>query len=97
MALTSIRTEYRIESIEVQAYTTPTQTPESDGTLEWDATTLVYVEVQTGGQTGIGYTYAHVATAKLIESMLRKDLMAKMRCRLARVGRLDRGVRLRAL
>ena len=30
----------------------PTATPESDGTLEWDATTLVYVEVHGGGQTG---------------------------------------------
>ncbi len=34
-----------IDSVEVRAYTVPTATPESDGTLEWDATTLVYVEV----------------------------------------------------
>ena len=57
----------------------PTHSPESDGTLEWDATTLVYVEVRAGGKTGIGYTYADVATAKLIETMLRKSLAGQRR------------------
>ena len=39
---------------------------ESDGTLVWDATTLVLVEVQGRRRDGIGYTYADVATAELI-------------------------------
>ncbi|HEX4012807.1 MAG TPA: enolase C-terminal domain-like protein [Candidatus Cybelea sp.] len=64
-----------IEAIEVRAYTIPTQSPESDGTLEWDSTTLVYVEVHAGGARGIGYTYADVATAKLIETILRECLL----------------------
>jgi len=42
----------------VRAYKVPTATPESDGTLQWDSTTLVYVEVRAGGETGIGFTYA---------------------------------------
>ena len=32
--------------------------------LSWDSTTLVLVEVEGGGHTGLGYTYADVATAQ---------------------------------
>ncbi|MFL5895959.1 MAG: enolase C-terminal domain-like protein [Thermoleophilaceae bacterium] len=48
----------------------PTDGPESDGTLEWDSTTMVLVEVSAGGQTGIGYTYADASVASLISSKL---------------------------
>jgi L-alanine-DL-glutamate epimerase-like enolase superfamily enzyme len=59
-----------IESVRVSAYKIPTDAPESDGTYEWDSTTLVLVEIEAGGQQGIGYTYADEATARLIESKL---------------------------
>ncbi len=59
-----------IERLDVSAYKVPTDSPESDGTFEWDATTIVVVEVAAGGQTGIGYTYADAATAKLAGSEL---------------------------
>jgi L-alanine-DL-glutamate epimerase-like enolase superfamily enzyme len=59
-----------IERLDVSAYTVPTDFPESDGTLEWNQTTLVLVEAHGGGKTGLGYTYADIATAKLIESAL---------------------------
>ena len=36
----------------------------------WTETTLVLVEAQAGGETGIGYSYADVATGKLVESLL---------------------------
>lgn len=52
-----------VESLSASAYEVPTDQPESDGTLEWDSTTLVVVEVQGGGETGIGYTYCHEAAA----------------------------------
>jgi L-alanine-DL-glutamate epimerase-like enolase superfamily enzyme len=61
-----------IESILVSAYTVPTETPESDGTLQWEKTTLVLVEASAGDQMGLGYSYADVATGKLIESLLAK-------------------------
>lgn len=60
----------RIERADVAAYTIPTDAPESDGTLEWDSTTLVVVETEGGGQHGIGYTYADSATAQLIRDKL---------------------------
>ncbi|HVA26616.1 MAG TPA: enolase C-terminal domain-like protein [Candidatus Baltobacteraceae bacterium] len=69
------RSQARIESLEVRAYKVPTATPESDGTLEWDATTLVYVEISAGGETGIGFTYADIGTAKLIDTLLRETLL----------------------
>ena len=31
-----------------RAYTVPTERPESDGTLEWDSTTIVVVRVHAG-------------------------------------------------
>jgi L-alanine-DL-glutamate epimerase-like enolase superfamily enzyme len=48
----------------------PTDEPESDGTLEWGSTTIVVVEVEAEGQTGLGYTYADASVAQLIESKL---------------------------
>lgn len=67
----------RIEAVDVRAYTVPTATPESDGTLEWDATTLVYVEVRAAGACGIGFTYADVATAQLIVTTLRTAVLGQ--------------------
>jgi L-alanine-DL-glutamate epimerase-like enolase superfamily enzyme len=54
----------------VEAYVVPTDFPESDGTLEWDRTTLVVVTASAGGRTGIGYTYADLAAAELIQEKL---------------------------
>jgi L-alanine-DL-glutamate epimerase-like enolase superfamily enzyme len=56
-----------LEDLAVSAYRIPTDAPcESDGTYVWDATTLVIVRARGGGTSGIGYTYANVATAQLI-------------------------------
>lgn len=59
-----------IKRLDVSAYTIPTDTPESDGTYAWDKTTLVLVQASAGGRVGIGYTYADIATARLIKDML---------------------------
>ncbi|HWT70714.1 MAG TPA: enolase C-terminal domain-like protein [Oxalicibacterium sp.] len=59
-----------IDRMSVDAYHVPTDMPESDGTLEWNATTLVLVRVSGGGREGVGYTYADRATAVLIHDKL---------------------------
>ncbi|HTH43977.1 MAG TPA: mandelate racemase, partial [Oxalicibacterium sp.] len=59
-----------IDRISVDAYLIPTDMPESDGTLAWDATTLVLVRVAASGCEGLGYTYADRATAALIHDKL---------------------------
>jgi L-alanine-DL-glutamate epimerase-like enolase superfamily enzyme len=52
--------------VDVAAYRIPTLSPESDGTFEWDATTLVTVQIENG----FGFTYADTATATLIRDVL---------------------------
>jgi L-alanine-DL-glutamate epimerase-like enolase superfamily enzyme len=59
-----------IDSIGVTAYRIPTDEHESDGTFEWDATTLVLVEAIAADVTGIGFTYADCSTARLIADSL---------------------------
>jgi L-alanine-DL-glutamate epimerase-like enolase superfamily enzyme len=59
-----------IRSVEAAAYEIPTETPESDGTLSWDSTTMVLVRCRAGDQVGIGYTYAHAAAAELVTGKL---------------------------
>ncbi|HET7556736.1 MAG TPA: enolase C-terminal domain-like protein [Rhodanobacteraceae bacterium] len=56
------------------AYQVPTDAHESDGTLEWDSTTLVLVEIEAGGKHGIGYSYADNATATLVNALLAKAI-----------------------
>jgi L-alanine-DL-glutamate epimerase-like enolase superfamily enzyme len=66
----SIAAGTAVEKIEVEAHTIPTDGPESDGTLEWDSTTIVIVQAHAGGHVGLGYTYTHDAAARLIEDKL---------------------------
>ena len=66
----SLATGAAVEQLEVSAHTISTDGPESDGTLEWDSTTIVVVQVHAGGLTGLGYTYTHDAAARLIEDKL---------------------------
>ncbi|MGA9857329.1 MAG: enolase C-terminal domain-like protein [Solirubrobacteraceae bacterium] len=61
----------RVDSVDVSAYSIPTSTEEeSDGTLVWDATTVVVVQLRCGDRTGLGYTYCHPAAGQVIESKL---------------------------
>ena len=46
-----------IESVDASVYTVPTDAPEADGTLSWDSTTMVLVQVRAANVTGTGWTY----------------------------------------
>jgi L-alanine-DL-glutamate epimerase-like enolase superfamily enzyme len=61
-----------VEKIEVSVFRVPTDFPESDGTLEWDSTTMVLVEATGGGKHGLGYTYASASAAGVIREKLAK-------------------------
>jgi L-alanine-DL-glutamate epimerase-like enolase superfamily enzyme len=61
-----------VERLEVTAYQVPTATPEADGTFAWNDTTLVLVRVWTQGIAGLGYSFADIATAHLIDSHLKR-------------------------
>ena len=63
-----------VQSCSVSSYTVPTDLPESDGTLEWDHTTIVIVTLGAAGQHGLGYTYADEPTAMLIRKVLAPEV-----------------------
>ncbi|WP_345701355.1 enolase C-terminal domain-like protein [Kitasatospora terrestris] len=65
----------RIEAVEVQVLTFPTDAPEADGTLSWDATTMVLVRATSGGTTGLGWTYGAPAIAHVVTGLLRDTVV----------------------
>jgi L-alanine-DL-glutamate epimerase-like enolase superfamily enzyme len=59
-----------IDALTVSVYRIPTDAPEGDGTLTWDATTMILVEVSAGGTLGTGWTYGSPAVATVIRETL---------------------------
>jgi L-alanine-DL-glutamate epimerase-like enolase superfamily enzyme len=59
-----------VEHVRATACEFPTDAPEADGTLAWSSTTLVLVEVQAGGCTGTGWSYAPAAATRVVEGLL---------------------------
>lgn len=62
--------DIRLERIRARSYTVPTEEKESDGTLEWDSTTMVLVLAEGGGRIGLGYSYTHKSAARLVNDKL---------------------------
>ena len=65
--------DLRVSRVEASAYTIPTDRPEGDGTLTWDATTMVLVRVSTDDPAlpcGTGWTYAPAAAAMVVRDLL---------------------------
>jgi len=59
-----------VSGLRASAYTVPTDAPEADGTLAWDSTTLVLVEVDAEDRTGLGWTYAPAVAAVVTTELL---------------------------
>jgi L-alanine-DL-glutamate epimerase-like enolase superfamily enzyme len=59
-----------VEEVSASAYVIPTDAPEADGTLSWDATTMVLATARAGRATGIGWTYAAAAARSVITGVL---------------------------
>jgi L-alanine-DL-glutamate epimerase-like enolase superfamily enzyme len=69
-AATRTTVQAPVAGLRVSGFTVPTDAPESDGTAEWESTSVVVVEAQGGGETGLGYTYAPAAAGTLVEEKL---------------------------
>jgi len=74
-----------IDGATVAVYRFPTDRPEADGTLRWDATTAVTATVHAGKQQGLGWTYSTAAAARVITDHLApaitgRDLMDTPAC-----------------
>src|SRR5581483_6440978 len=65
-----------LDGLSAAAYTVPTDGPESDGTIAWDATTAVVVTASAGGETGLGYAYGSGAAAAVAEGVLFPAVLA---------------------
>ncbi|GAB3458548.1 enolase C-terminal domain-like protein [Streptomonospora sediminis] len=59
-----------VTGVRAAAYTVPTDRPSADGTLTWDATTIVVVRAAGGGEEGIGWTYGPPACAAVVRDQL---------------------------
>jgi L-alanine-DL-glutamate epimerase-like enolase superfamily enzyme len=65
----------KVDRLEVSAYTIPTETPEADGTLAWNETTLVLVRASACGLIGLGYSFADIATADVVNGHLKRTVI----------------------
>ncbi|HEY8075654.1 MAG TPA: enolase C-terminal domain-like protein [Labilithrix sp.] len=63
-----------VERVEADVFVVPTDRPESDGTFEWNKTTVVVVRVKASGVEGIGWTYAHRSAAELATGPLARAI-----------------------
>ncbi len=59
-----------VEAVEAEAFTVPTDAPESDGTLEWSETSLCLVRVKAAGEEGLGFAYTAPAAAAFVTGKL---------------------------
>jgi L-alanine-DL-glutamate epimerase-like enolase superfamily enzyme len=84
-----------IERVEARACRLPTaRIPESDGTLAWNATTIVIVQVHAAGVTGIGYSYVDAAAVAIVDNVLGSALVgADVHTTAALNARMVRAVR----
>jgi L-alanine-DL-glutamate epimerase-like enolase superfamily enzyme len=83
-----------ISSGRVSALRIPTEQPESDGTAEWDSTTVVIVELTAGGFSALGYSYCNQAAAKVTEELVSQEVVGKNVFDIPAIhGALDRKVR----
>jgi L-alanine-DL-glutamate epimerase-like enolase superfamily enzyme len=64
------RAGHVVTAVRTGVYRFPTPVAEGDGTLTWDATTAVTVEVEAGGGTGLGWTYSSPAAATVVTEHL---------------------------
>jgi L-alanine-DL-glutamate epimerase-like enolase superfamily enzyme len=74
MAMSNAPTLARVNA---QAFRFSTDAPEADGTIAWDATTLVLVEIEAAGVVGTGYTYADASAAEVVNRVLAKVVMGQ--------------------
>ena len=63
-------TEPLVGSVAAAAYTVPTDRPEADGTVAWDATTMVVVEARSGDAVGTGWTFGPAAAVAVVAELL---------------------------
>ena len=82
-----------VREVTAVVYVIPTDTPEADGTLTWDKTTMVLASARAGTARGIGWTYAAAAAQSVIADVLADVVIGRSRAG----GRTPRSPRRRRL
>jgi L-alanine-DL-glutamate epimerase-like enolase superfamily enzyme len=59
-----------VREITADVYVIPTESPEADGTLAWDKTTMVLASARAGSARGIGWTYTAAVAGSIITDVL---------------------------
>ena len=54
----------------ISLYTIPTDAPEADGTIAWDSTSMVLVQLECGATKALGYSYADAGAAAVAHKLL---------------------------
>lgn len=90
----SSETTVKIRSANVSAFTIATDQPESDGTAQWNSTTVLLVELTAGDCTALGYAYANVSAAPVAKDLIENCILGEDAFDTpAMHSRLDRAVR----
>ncbi|MFC7331025.1 enolase C-terminal domain-like protein [Marinactinospora rubrisoli] len=71
------RADPAVEAVEPAVYTVPVDHPSGDGTLTWDATTMVLVRVRGGGRHGLGWTYGAAGCADVVRDLLAPRVLGR--------------------
>lgn len=66
-----------IEAVWAEAFRVPTPQTEADGTLSWNATTMIVAHTRAGPVTGLGWTYADRACVPLIDHVLASAVVGR--------------------
>jgi len=66
-----------IDKVAVRHLSFPTDAPEADGTIAWDHTTMILVDVEAGGERGLGFSYGSAAAAVVVEQILADKIHGK--------------------
>jgi L-alanine-DL-glutamate epimerase-like enolase superfamily enzyme len=73
----STQFQAEISEFKVSRFQIPTVTSEADGTLDWDSTTLILIELRAGETWGLGYTYGHRSITELATDLLKQCVRGK--------------------
>jgi len=69
-----------IAGVDTAVYVIPTDSPEADGTLAWNETTVVLATARAGGQQGTGWSYAAAAAASVVDDVLADVVVGRSAC-----------------
>ena len=70
-------TRARLDGLDVTVHSFATPSPESDGTLDWQATTAVVVTAHAGDTAGLGWTYSTGAAAHVVRDHLEPAIVGR--------------------